>query len=160
MRRKSTEHFMIHYSAPDLIGVEVGAGMGVNAETLLGNIRFKKLFLVENNYWGSDCKSVLINKFSNHPVVENILIPSVEAATKFLDGYFDFIYIDADHQYQNVEDDINAWYGKLKTGGWMYFHDYDSDVKRAVTEFFIQGKNIYPIEFTEQEQGECGVRKV
>ena len=160
MRRKSTEHFILNYPPRDIIGVEVGAGNGENAEVLLANIRFNKLYLVENNGWGYGCSDVLTMKFSSNPAVENIFSSSVEASSRFPNGYFDFVYIDADHQYQSVKDDINAWYEKVKPGGWMYFHDYDSDVKRAVQEFFVNGKGISPIEFTEQAQGECGVRKV
>lgn len=36
----------------------------------------------------------------------------------------DLIYIDGAHDYENVKEDINQWYHKLKPGGLMIGHDY------------------------------------
>lgn len=68
---------------------------------------------------------------------------SVEASAKFEDKFFDWIYIDADHSYDAVKKDINAWFPKLKPGGVMAGHDYMNgdvwgcyfEVKRAVDEW-------------------------
>lgn len=49
---------------------------------------------------------------------------STEAARIFPDGYFDFIYFDACHLYQEVIKDLRAWYPKIKTGGYLMGHDY------------------------------------
>lgn len=50
----------------------------------------------------------------------------------------DLVYVDADHSYEGVKRDIESWWPKLKRGGIMAFHDYESieyGVKQAVTEF-------------------------
>ena len=53
------------------------------------------------------------------------------------DETFDMIYIDADHQYHSVKNDISSWFSKVKPGGILCGHDYFmDDVKRAVDEFF------------------------
>jgi hypothetical protein len=52
---------------------------------------------------------------------------SVEAAKQFEDGYFDFIYIDADHTYDGVTADLKAWYPKVRKGGMIAGHDYHND---------------------------------
>lgn len=44
--------------------------------------------------------------------------------TQFKDGYFDYIYVDARHDYKGVLEDINLWWPKLKVGGIMAGHDY------------------------------------
>jgi hypothetical protein len=55
--------------------------------------------------------------------------------------YFDFIYIDANHSYDFVKEDILGWYPKLKVNGILSGHDYlvgrkgRDGVKRAVDEF-------------------------
>lgn len=36
----------------------------------------------------------------------------------------DMVFIDGDHSYKAVKDDIDAWYGHIKTGGIIAFHDY------------------------------------
>jgi hypothetical protein len=50
----------------------------------------------------------------------------------------DFVYLDADHLYQSVMNDIINWYPKVKIGGLMCGHDYaqEAGVKDAVDEFF------------------------
>jgi len=69
---------------------------------------------------------------------------SVQAATFFEDETFDFVYIDADHTYEGVSEDIRAWYPKVKVGGIIGGHDYveatsndglEFGVIKAVTEF-------------------------
>lgn len=54
---------------------------------------------------------------------------SVNAARFFPDEYFDFIYIDADHTYDAVKEDLQAWYPKIKKGGILSGHDYISAQK-------------------------------
>lgn len=46
------------------------------------------------------------------------------ATSSFADGSLDFVYIDADHNYQPVLEDLGAWWPKLKTGGMMAGHDF------------------------------------
>lgn len=42
----------------------------------------------------------------------------------FDDEYFDFIYVDARHDFKGVWDDVVAYWPKLKVGGIMAGHDY------------------------------------
>ena len=69
---------------------------------------------------------------------------SHEACHKFDDKYFDLIYLDANHSYKNVYEDISCWINKVKIGGYISGHDYlDGNlaegvfgVKSAVCDFF------------------------
>ena len=49
---------------------------------------------------------------------------SVDALSKFSDGYFDWIYIDADHSYEGARGDLEAAQKKVKTGGFLVLNDY------------------------------------
>lgn len=65
---------------------------------------------------------------------------SVEVAKTFEEDSLDFIYIDADHRYEAVKADLEAWHDKIVVGGMMAGHDFvDSGenfgVKSAVMEF-------------------------
>lgn len=66
---------------------------------------------------------------------------SVTAAAGFMDSSLDFVFIDADHSYEGVKADIEAWLPKLRPGGLLSGHDYDNPdfpkfgVKRAVDKF-------------------------
>jgi cephalosporin hydroxylase len=64
---------------------------------------------------------------------------SVDAAKYFTDGYFDMVFIDADHSYESVLADIRAWMPKIRDGGMIAGHDYvesQPGVKKAVHECF------------------------
>jgi len=49
---------------------------------------------------------------------------SADAVNRFKDGYFDFIYLDASHEYVDVKEDISLWWSKVKRGGILAGHDY------------------------------------
>lgn len=57
---------------------------------------------------------------------------------KLEDGSCDFIYIDADHSYERVREDIDLSWPKIKPNGILAGHDYHIEftgVLRAVDEF-------------------------
>lgn len=49
---------------------------------------------------------------------------SVYAAKQFLNDIFDWIFIDAGHDYQNAKADLEAWWPKLRPGGLFTGDDY------------------------------------
>jgi hypothetical protein len=46
------------------------------------------------------------------------------ASNMFNDNSLDFVYIDANHAYDYVVQDIELWYPKVKKGGFICGHDY------------------------------------
>jgi len=68
-----------------------------------------------------------------------------EAAELVEDGSLDFVFIDADHTYEGVKNDIKRWRPKVKPEGWILGHDIDwNSVRQAVEEEFpdyIKGQN-------------------
>ena len=70
---------------------------------------------------------------------------SVDAAKQIADGSLDFVFIDADHTYEGVRQDLDSWYPKVRPGGLISGHDMDNPlqefknpnwgVRRAVEEF-------------------------
>jgi hypothetical protein len=63
---------------------------------------------------------------------------TVAAANEVADGSLDFVFIDAEHTYEAVGADIDAWRPKVKPGGIISGHDYGHErfpgVKQAVDE--------------------------
>jgi predicted O-methyltransferase YrrM len=61
------------------------------------------------------------------------------ASRRIYDGALDFVFIDADHSYEAVRQDIKDWQSKVKPGGWVGGHDYSPKfpgVIKAVDEAF------------------------
>lgn len=81
--------------------------------------------------------------------VLGIQMKSTRAAEMFSPETFDFIFIDANHGYEFVKEDILAWWPKLKKGGLMCGDDYQDKpthgVIRAVDELLPRRNVIGPI---------------
>lgn len=75
---------------------------------------------------------------SGRIVVHRML--SHDAAPLFPDGHFDWAYVDASHFYDDVKRDLQAFWPKLRVGGYLLGDDYDRrgiwdhGVTRAVDE--------------------------
>lgn len=69
-------------------------------------------------------------------MIVDLRYKSWEAAETFQDNDLDMVFIDADHSYESVIKDIDAWLPKVKVGGILAGHDYfnSNEVKRAVNE--------------------------
>lgn len=74
---------------------------------------------------------------------------SAEMLMSFPDGYFDVIYVDADHRYNAVVKDIAAAKNKVAVGGFLIMNDYilydhvakmEYGVIQATNEFMIAEK--------------------
>jgi predicted O-methyltransferase YrrM len=131
------------------IMVEIGAFDGDATEFFALN--FNKVFVVDS--WESGrtvpwltgmatfnaAEAHFDSRMEPYKNITKIKKLSTEAAKMFQDDFFDFIYIDADHEYKSVCDDIAAWLPKLKNDGVIAGHDFIPQfpgVKRAVQERF------------------------
>lgn len=141
--RASAEFVKTNLTGP-IKAVEVGVGHGLNALDMLEGLNIEKLYLVDPYIAYSDDgnetvgkrwtasqsdldfakKNMMINlsKFSSKIV--NVYKASPAAASDFADGSLDYVYIDSCHFVDNVTQDINAWWPKVKTGGVLAGHDY------------------------------------
>lgn len=72
--------------------------------------------------------------------VRVLCMDTVAAAGEVKNASLDFVFIDADHSYEGVSADIDAWRGKVRPGGLLCGHDYGHPrfpgVARAVDERF------------------------
>lgn len=59
---------------------------------------------------------------------------SVEAAKDFGDETLDFVYLDANHEFTHVVNDLAAWEPKVKVGGIVAGHDY---IKRKTNGYMM-----------------------
>ena len=68
--------------------------------------------------------------------------PSLDALSDFEDGFLDFVYIDANHDFPNFINDLHQWSKKVRVGGIVSGHDFAlfsykkrNHVKRALTAY-------------------------
>jgi SAM-dependent methyltransferase len=133
-----------------LVGAEIGIYLGETAEYALRNMELHQYVMIDPYIPHGDMQrsaadwSEIYEKihklFVDRPNVKFMRATSEDAAKTFPDGYFDFVYIDGNHEYEYVEKDLNSWYNKVKDGGVLCGHDYGNEptwagVKKAVDEF-------------------------
>lgn len=78
----------------------------------------------------------LVEEFPN---IKKLKMTGDSAVKLFEDESVDMVYIDALHTYEDVKNDIEKWFPKVKIGGVVAGHDYQkrfSGVIEAVEEFF------------------------
>lgn len=74
-----------------------------------------------------------VESYGTPSIVTSHKCLSWDAAELFKDGYFDLVYIDADHSYKGCSKDIQAWLPKMKKGSILAGHDFwNEGVKQAV----------------------------
>lgn len=62
-----------------------------------------------------------LSKYKNYRFIREF---SMDAVKHFKDGSVDFVYIDANHSFPTVTEDIHHWLKKIKKGGIISGHDY------------------------------------
>jgi len=66
----------------------------------------------------------LVKLFDYRNKIEVLRMNSVDAASKVDDKSLDLVFIDANHAYKYVKEDIELWMPKVKKGGFISGHDY------------------------------------
>ncbi len=135
---------------------EVGIGYGTHAKYILRSTNIDHLLLIDPmQYYPDDGFATDImkqtpeipgNNFNElHDLIKSYLdeykhkytwqrCPSLEANVP--DKSLDCVFVDGDHRYQPVLNDLRFWYKKVRNGGKLLGDDYwMDDVKRAVHDF-------------------------
>lgn len=138
----------------NLVGVEIGVDMGVNAEHILKFLDIEKLYLVDpwKNYGDMKYHGVfqdndeaeenykhtlkLIEPFKDKVVIVRNFS---QLAAQIIFEELDFVYIDGNHRYDWVRNDIITYWPKIKDGGQLAGHDFkkgEPGIRKAVEEAF------------------------
>jgi len=120
------------------LGAEIGVADGINAMTFLEEIPDLHLHCIDP--W-EDHPSSYYNAVKRLPKqrVHIYKATSMESVFAFPDNALDFVFIDGDHRFDYVMEDIIAWSRKVKKGGAIALHDFyhfkNSGVFEAVTVY-------------------------
>ena len=114
--------------------VEVGGFKGESATLVAGFPQVERLDVVEASKTHADA---MRQRFAGIQRVNVVQAKSVDAAGEYRQRSLHVVYVDADHSYEAVAADLDAWYPKLRIGGYIAGHDYHDGfpgVMRAVNE--------------------------
>jgi cephalosporin hydroxylase len=130
------------------VGIYHGRSLLFFSETLVRLGREDiRIYGIDPLVWNpEDWQTLLYNmtNLSNRALqrISIIRMTSIRSSAMFQheDLLLDMVFLDAEHDYKSVNEDISHWSHKIKTGGIIAGHDYgDStwpDVKRAVDSWF------------------------
>ena len=117
------------------VGAEIGVAGARYSECLCQVIPGLKLYCVDTwqRYPGNRRGGLQKQHDDNYELAQKRLAPfdatlikkfSMDAVKDFADGSLDFVYIDANHDFDFVMEDIINWAKKVKKGGMVSGHDY------------------------------------
>ncbi len=108
------------------LGFTSGAEIGVDH----GNFTEKfsneglKMYAIDNWHKRSRLYERVKLRFHNNKNVQIIKKTSMDAVLDFPPRSLDFVYIDADHRFPFIAQDLYYWYWRVKRGGIIAGHDY------------------------------------
>lgn len=139
-----------------LVGAEIGCCWATTSEVLLSSFPHLRLYMVDSwanypNYRVMDYESYYRAAMNRTDFAKDRRIVlrglSEEMASHCVEP-LDFVFIDANHSYDFVKQDLELWYPKVKEGGLVSGHDWQMNgVVQAVQEF--AGKIGKDIEITK-----------
>lgn len=141
-----------------LMCAEIGVKDGENAKEMLDVLPISKVFLIDPYMPYERCPDEIeknTSTFANNKTllegfyltaftilnpykkfIEFIKVESDKASKLLKDVEFDFVYMDGNHTYEFVKNDLKNWYPLIKKGGVLAGHDaHFKDVIGAVMEF-------------------------
>ena len=161
----------INFLGEDLVGAEIGVAKGQSTMTLLHNCptiktlhavdAFKPYedFLMETagaydgvtSAYFLDEKQIEFNKIVCYNFLkfsgmqEKVIFHEMDsnlAAKEIEDGSLDFIFVDTYLTFEQVKNDLDVWYPKVREGGIFAGHDYRCDVVEQAVLGFRKKNNI------------------
>ncbi len=166
------------------VGAEIGTYMGAFAEHIIETVKPQKLYLIDPwtaaksaRHAGSWYETVdqdymdhvyamVSKRFADASLSNRVTILrdySSMALSTLQDGELDWVYIDGDHSYEAVREDLALSFQKVRSGGFISGDDHEvvdkwwkDGVVRAVREFV----ETHPVEFELDEGSQFLLRKV
>lgn len=180
--KKNHRLFLLKFLPKSSVGAEIGVLKGDFSQQILETTRPTKLHLIDpwehqtsetykDALYGGRAKGgqqevdsfhdSVIFRFKSQISADQVEIHRGYSTTilkQFPDGYLDWIYIDGNHLYDYVKEDLELAYQKVKQGGYITGDDYDfspsewwqGGVKRAVDEF-LESRRVRLVEIKNHQ---------
>jgi len=115
---------MLEYMPKEAICAEVGIWKCDFSDKILKTMQPQKLHLIDIDQTAIKIADQKFNQDILSGKIATHLGGSSETIMSMPDNYFDWVYIDGDHSYQGVKQDLNATRLKLKPNGLIALNDY------------------------------------
>jgi predicted O-methyltransferase YrrM len=104
--------------------LEVGSASGANAKVFCEILKINNLFIIDDNKHDQHpLRSKNLSKINYKEYIGNSQGNEAPQWLRSFNKKFDIVYIDADHSYQGVRNDVNNYLEFLKDDGFIIFHD-------------------------------------
>jgi hypothetical protein len=156
IKRKDHEYIENYHALADVlwqnnvlkknVGAEIGVRSGITSQYLLAESPRLVMHLVDPYEPYLDCgvrytqemqdaifeeAEIRVGRYGDRAIWHKNT--SLNACNDFAEGSLDFVFIDANHDYNEVCVDLRIWVRKVRSGGLLCGHDYNMvGVKRAV----------------------------
>jgi len=131
----ANRYHLLEYFPKNAVGVEVGVLGGDWSKCLIESTQPKELVLIDTFYSNDYAHVNRFTKKTHEEYIRNEFKPynekvkilkglSWECLSKFSENYFDWIYIDAAHDYKSVKKDLAQAKRTLKKNGIIIMNDY------------------------------------
>jgi len=152
--------FLFDILPKNCICAEIGVWKGEFSQKILNHLNPKKLYLIDkwrfeskydHSWYGgleaknqqdmNDIYDKVVQKFRFETRIKILAMTSSDASATFSENYFDFVYIDGNHLYEFVKQDLELFYSKIKNDGFIVGDDYgvngwwNDGITKAVNEF-------------------------
>ena len=154
--------FLLKALPENSIGCELGVWKGDFSAEILDIVNPKKLYLMDpwtyqpeftgSWYGGGVAKNqgdmdaiyeAVASRFSKYDSVQLVRYKTDDLSDQIPDGSLDWVYVDGNHQYEFVLNDLQTFVKKVKSGGLLCGDDYGrgkgAPVSRAVSKFLEEG---------------------
>jgi len=154
--------FLLKALPKNSVGCELGVWKGELSAEILDIVRPEKLYLVDpwayqpefpGSWYGGGAarnqddmdaiRDSVANRFSAFDCVDLVQKKTEELTNEIPDGSLDWVYIDGNHQYEFVLNDLRTLFTKVKSGCIICGDDYGrgkgAPITRAVKEFLEEG---------------------
>jgi len=154
--------FLLQALPANSVGCELGVWRGDFSEEILKLVKPEKLFLIDpwlyqpeysNSWYGGgvaknqqdmdDILDLVKTRLSDYSGVEMIRKKTDELSDEIPEESLDWVYVDGNHQYEFVLNDLRTFFAKVKPGGIICGDDYGrgkgAPITRAVKEFLEDG---------------------
>ena len=131
----------LSYMPSNAIVAEIGVAYGGFSRLIISCCHPKKFYAIDifsekvDGFWGE--KRFALENTTHYQYYSKIFESEIsegkvelcqglswEVLQRFEDNYFDFVYVDAAHDYESVKKDIEELKKKVKNGGYIQFNDY------------------------------------